>query len=333
MSVRRVVALMPVYNESRHLPAVLESIQAQTFNRERLYLLVVDGSSADGSREIAEEWFAQSGTPGRVIVNQRRKIPSSLNLGLRHVCKDDVVVRLDAHTIYGPTYLEDAVRILEATGDDVGCVGCAYVPMPGKTFGESLVQALYTNRMGLGGATYRFGDDIREVDTAYLGAWPAAVLIGAGGFDETLEANEDAELCARIRKAGFRILRAPLPCRFIINRGVLGTVRQWHRYGYWRTKMLLLNPGSIRARHVVAPAAVGAAIGVACSPLRLALVPAFAFYALLLFMCRAKEEPLPITLASVLYFPAVQAAFVAGMARSLVASAGAARMRRAAACR
>lgn len=325
MSKSRVIAVMPVYNEARTLSAVLQSIGAQSFDRERLYVVVVDGNSSDESREIIEGWFRESGMPGCVLVNRLRKIPISLNIGLGCAGRADLVVRLDAHTVYGPTYIADAVRLLEEAGGDVGCIGAAYIPVPPSDFSGRVVEALYTNPMGLGGAAYRFGNDVREVDSAYLGVWPARVLIDAGGFNERLEANEDAEMCSRIKKMGLRVLRAPLPCRFIINRGMMATVRQWHRYGYWRAKMLWSDPRSIRTRHVVAPAACLLGIAVAFSPYRLGLLPALAAYGALIFRSRAKQESIGITVATLFYFPVVQFAFVMGMLRS---AAGAGVLRR-----
>lgn len=312
----RVVAVMPVYNEARTLSLVLQSIGAQTFDRQRLYVVVVDGNSNDGSREIIEAWFKESGMPGCVLVNRLRKIPISLNMGFRCAGRADVVVRLDAHTVYGPTYIADAISLLEKAGDDVGCIGAAYIPVPPRDFSGRVVEALYTNPMGLGGAAYRFGDDVREVDSAYLGVWPARVLIDAGGFDERLEANEDAEMSARIQKMGFRVLRAPLPCRFIINRGMMATVRQWHRYGYWRARMLWSDPRSIRVRHVAAPAACLLGFAVVLSPFKIWLLPALAAYGALIFRGRREREPIGITVATLFYFPLVQFAFVTGMLRS-----------------
>jgi glycosyltransferase involved in cell wall biosynthesis len=318
MKAARVLIVMPVYNEGRHLVRVLQSLAAQTFDRERMYFVAVDGNSDDETHRILESWFETSRMPGCIAVNPRRKISASLNVGLRYAADDDIVARVDAHTVYGPTYIADAVGVLERSDGDVGCVGCAYVPVPAKTFGESLVQALYTNPMGLGGADYRFGGDVREVDSAYLGVWRAQVLKRAGGFNETLDANEDADISARIRSMGYRVLRVPLPCRFIINRTPLATIRQWHKYGYWRAKMLRRHPRYIRARHAVSLVMALAALALAASPLRLALVPIFALYAALVVRYRPAGEAPAVTLASLVYFPALQFAFAAGLVRGLL---------------
>src|SRR5579883_1215864 len=97
----RIVLMMPIRNEARHLPRVLESIGNQSFSHNRLYLIVVDGQSDDGSREIAQRFLTTSDIAGCIVDNPRRKIPIALNLALQHTSNRDVVVRLDGHTSYG----------------------------------------------------------------------------------------------------------------------------------------------------------------------------------------------------------------------------------------
>lgn len=322
MNYKRIVVIMPVYNEARHLPRVLESISAQVFDRSRLFFVAVDGGSTDESATVLREWLSAAGIQGCIASNPRRKIPISLNVGLALATEDDAIVRLDAHTVYGPSYLADAVKALEEAPPDVACVGGPQRPMPAARFSQRLVEALYTNPMGLGGADFRFGDDVREVDHVYLGVWRPGILSRAGGFNEELEANEDGEMSARIRALGYRILRVPLPCRFIINRGVWGSIKQWHRYGYWRCKMLQSNPRDLRRRHLITPMAAALAVALACSPLRLLLAPLFAIYSVLVFRGRANGESPAVTLATTLYFPALQFAFAAGMLAALVSGRG-----------
>lgn len=319
---RRVAMIMPVYNEARHLPEVLSSIALQLFDHDRLSLIVVDGNSSDGSAEIAKAWFTGADIAGCVLTNPRRKIPIALNLALRHVSEDDIILRLDAHTLYGPTYVADAVRALSAAPANVACIGGAHLPMPGTSFEERVVEALYTNPLGLGGADFRLGDDIRETDSVYLGAWRPGILVRAGGFNETMEANEDGELAARVRKMGYRLLRVPLPCRFLIKRGVWASIRQWNRYGFWRAKMLQRQPQFIRMRHVASPAGVLVTLTLLCSSWRMLLLPAFCLYALFVFHGRAKDEPLLVTLASLGFFPAVQFAWGLGMLAGIVTGPG-----------
>lgn len=314
----RVIAIMPVRNEARHLQHVLAGIAAQDFDRNRLYFVAVDGDSDDGSGEMLRRWLRDGDIQGTVAENPRRKIPVALNIGLTFASDDDLVVRLDAHTIYEPSYLSQAVDAFERAPADVGCVGGAHVPAAPATFSKGVVAALYTNPMGLGGADFRLGNDIREVDHIYLGVWRAAVLRHAGGFNEQLDANEDAEMSARIRRLGYRILRVPLPCRFIVNRGLWDTIRQWHRYGYWRCKMLQKNRSFIRRRHLITPAAALFAAALVFSPARLLLLPIAAIYWLLIVRSRQPAERYSVTLATFLFFPVVQFAFAVGMLEALI---------------
>lgn len=313
MKPARVVLIMPVYNEARHLARVLQSIASQTFDRSRILFIGVDGNSNDGSAEILRAWVQRSGTHGLVLSNPSRSISKSLNLGLAQATSGDIILRLDAHTVYAPTYVTEAVSALEDAAADVACIGCAQLPVPGGTLSERIVGALYTNPMGLGGADFRVGNDVREVDNIYLGAWRPGLLHQAGRFDETLIANEDAEMSARLRRMGYRILRVSLPCRFLVKRGLIGSVRQWSRYGYWRAKMLQRNPQSIRRRHIISPAVMVLALGLAASPLRMFLLGAFAIYAILVFHYRSKEEPILVTLGSLAFFPVLQCGYALGM--------------------
>ena len=320
MLTNRVVLIMPVYNEARHLSRVLRSIGEQTFDRSRMFFIAVDGASTDGSADMLRRWLVETGFPGCVLTNPMRKIAISLNLALRETTAADVIVRLDAHSEYGPTYVAQAVAALERAPADVACVGGAQIPVPGTTFEHRVVEALYTNPLGLGGADFRLGNDTREVDSVYLGTWRPGILRRSGGFNELMEANEDAELAARLRAMGYRLLRVPLPCRFIINRGIWASIRQWNRYGYWRAKMLKLHPERARLRHVASPPLALIAFGLLFSPLRLVLAPALALYALAIACRRSRGEPPIVTLATIAFFPVLQLAFAAGMLRGFLSA-------------
>ncbi|MFI5388950.1 MAG: glycosyltransferase, partial [Candidatus Eremiobacterales bacterium] len=101
----RVALVMPMLNEAVDLPETLASIGAQTFDASRMRFIAVDGGSTDASREIVERWLALSGIEGEVVRNPRKRIPISLNVGAERAGRDALIVRLDAHTTYGPTYI------------------------------------------------------------------------------------------------------------------------------------------------------------------------------------------------------------------------------------
>lgn len=51
-----VSVVLPVRNEAGHIAACLDSILADSYPRERMEVLVVDGASTDATREIIADY-------------------------------------------------------------------------------------------------------------------------------------------------------------------------------------------------------------------------------------------------------------------------------------
>jgi succinoglycan biosynthesis protein ExoA len=312
--------IMPMRNEAADIGDVLESIRTQRYPHAAMRLIVVDGGSTDSSPEIVRAWLEKSDISGEVVTNPRNTIPTSFNIGLACARPEDVIVRLDAHTTYDPNYVAALVDGLVAAPSNVGCVGGSVFPEaePGR-FDHSLVAALYTNPVGLGGATYRFAEKPCVVGSVYLGAWRPGLLQAAGGFDERWEANEDSELAIRLRRIGYDSYWVPAISSYRVKRGPISAVRQWGRYGYWRSQTLRRHPREWRIRHVLPPLALLASALLLVSPLRALAAVAFLCYAIALFSKRARGESLSVTAASCVFFPACQIAWTLGLLRGLIA--------------
>jgi succinoglycan biosynthesis protein ExoA len=313
MDPTRIACIMPFLNEGAHLGAVLATIDAQTIDPARVFLIAVDNGSTDDGRAIVDAWLAARPQRGIVLDAAVRSIPHALNVGLRAAEPTDIVVRLDAHTLYDRHYLETIVDAFATLEDDVWCVGGAPTPAKAEGWARRLGEALYSNPMGLGPADYRQDGGIRRVSTVYLGAWRPGVLQRLGGFDERWAANEDCELTERIRVNGGAIARIPVRCGRIPTRGPLATVKQWSRYGFWRAQTFKRYPAAIRPRHVAAPVGLAIALGLLVSPWRLLLLPLYALYAAATVRFRKAGEPPSITAGSLLFFPLVHTGYASGL--------------------
>jgi succinoglycan biosynthesis protein ExoA len=313
----RVCLVMCFRNEAAHLPAVLATLAAQTIGHERLHLIAVDDGSNDGSGAIVEDWLARGDIGGRVMRAEFGSIPHALNLALTAIASKDYVVRLDAHTLYEPKYVERMLNAFAALGPDAWCVGTSEVPGPATSFGKALHASLFTNPMGLGPADYR-SKGARIVKSVYLGAWRPGVLQRLGGYDPRWSANEDAELAERIRRAGGQVVRIDARAEKIMTRGALSALRQWTRYGFWRAQTLKYHRSALGLRHVAPPLALLVALSLLISPARAWLVPAYLAYAMAVIALRARNEAPLVTLATIFYFPLLHSGYALGILTGLL---------------
>jgi len=257
MELPTVTVVIPVRNEANFIRACLDSVVANDYPRDRLEVLVVDGASSDGTRSIVEE-YARRYPFIRLLDNPRRIPAAALNVGLEHA-RGDVIVRMDAHTVYAPDYIRKCVELLQTTeAANVGgvqrAVGQGYVA-------EAIAVAL-TSPFGVGDARFRYTDRPTWADTVYLGAWRRTTLEALRGFDEAWAVNEDYELNYRLRRAGGRILVSPdIRCWYHVRPSLGALARQFFRYGFWRARTAVVHPGSLRWRHLIPPLLVLGLVG------------------------------------------------------------------------
>jgi succinoglycan biosynthesis protein ExoA len=243
--------LTPVVNEEAHLRDAAEAMLAQRVEGG-LEFLFIDGGSTDGTLELLEA-LKRRDERVRVLHNPARYTPAALNIGLR-AAQGRYVVRMDAHTLYPDGYIDAGIRRLERGG-------VAHVSGPqlagAYDEGSRRVALALASRVGIGGASFRrLGAEI-EVDSGFLGVWPRDVLLRLGGWDEAWINNQDAELAARLRAAGGRIVCIPeMTTRYLPRNSLARLARQYWGYGLYRAKTVRRHPGSLRRSHLLPPGLV-----------------------------------------------------------------------------
>lgn len=262
-----VSVIMPVYNEAAFIERSLGAVLAQDYPRDCLEVLVVDGGSADATRDLVRA-AAAADPRVRLLDNPRRVQAAALNVGLA-AARGAVIVRVDGHALIAPDYVRRCVELLAQTGaHNVGGPQRFAATTP---WGHAIAAA-YRSPFSVP-SRFTVSRRAEAVDTVYLGAWPRDVLVRLGGFDESLAVNEDYELNVRIRRAGGTVYLSPTIRSDYYGRQTLGALwRQFFRYGAWKFRMLRKYPGSARPRHLVAPLFVAVAVvGAALAPLHRAL--------------------------------------------------------------
>jgi GT2 family glycosyltransferase len=188
----------------------------------------------------------------RIVDNLRRTIPSSLNLAIG-AARGEILIRLDAHSIPIPQYVERCVQAIEqGKGSNVG--GVWIIEPAGTGWMAAGIAAAAAHPLGAGDARYRLDSAAGEVDTVPFGAFRRSLVEKIGGFDESLLTNEDYEFNTRIRQSGGVVWLDPEIRSTYFARATLGELaRQYWRYGFWKCRMLLRYPSSLRWRQALPP--------------------------------------------------------------------------------
>jgi succinoglycan biosynthesis protein ExoA len=248
-----VSVIVPCYNEEATIRKLLEALLAQTYPTDRMEAVISDGMSTDGTREaIAAFRREHAELSVRVVDNRARTIPSGLNQAI-HESRGGIIVRLDAHSMPIPEYVERCVAAhLAGKGENVGGV---WEIQPGvDTWIAESISVAAAHPLGAGDALYRVGADEGAVDTVPFGSFRRELIERIGMFDEKLLANEDYEFNARVRESGGTVWLDPSIRSVYFSRSTLTALAaQYWRYGFWKLKMLKRYPHTLRWRQALPP--------------------------------------------------------------------------------
>lgn len=248
--------IIPCRNERRHLAGFLDSVLAQECPGLDLEILIADGMSDDGTRDILGE-YVRKHSRIRVIDNPARFVSQGLNAAIR-AARGNLIIRMDAHTEYASDYVAQCVRIHSETGAaNVGGPACTRA----RGYVQSAIRLAYHSAFACGGA--RFHDEQYEgpVDTVTYGCWRRETLLGIGMFDEELVRNQDDELNLRLRRAGLTIWQSPSIRSWYYPRATLYALfQQYAQYGYWKVRVIQKHKIPASFRHLVPGGFVGALI-------------------------------------------------------------------------
>jgi len=276
---------VPTRNEERTIRACLEALLAQDYARDRFEVIVLDGRSGDRTREIVEEVAAAADVPIRLLDNPRGSVPAALNRAIE-AAEGEFLVRVDGHSMPEPAYLRTCVEGNLGLGAEL--VG-GWVRAAGRGRFGTAVAAAFASPFSMGNpGSWNPPTAPREVASVPCGSYRLDALRAIGGFDEEQLANQDYEANYRLRRAGGRVMIIPDVSFDYIPRESAGKLaRQFARYGFYKARVMVKHPASVRPRHLVPAAGIlGLALLAVAAPFsaaaRTLLLLAAAGYALVL---------------------------------------------------
>ncbi|MFO7545436.1 MAG: glycosyltransferase family 2 protein [Trueperaceae bacterium] len=286
--------ILPVRNEAAFIERAVTSVLEAGRGLDGFEVLVVDGLSDDGTREVVEE-LAERNPSVRLLDNPERTVPHAMNIGIR-AARGDVVIRVDGHAEVPPDFVRANLAELGAH-PECACVGGVIENVNLTPLSEAISAAM-SSPFGVGNATFRTGGDAGYVDTLAFGAYRKQDLERIGLFDEELVRNQDDELNFRLVRSGRKIwLSHRIHSKYFVRSSMRKLFRQYFQYGYWKVYVNRKHGTVTSLRQLVPPLFVTSLVvllplALVWRPARMLLGIEVALYlvAALVFALRASGE-------------------------------------------
>ena len=227
-----VSVIAPIYNERKFIVSFLDSIMEQDYPKDQMEVLLADGMSDDGTRDIIAAYGESS--LFHLIDNPDRAVSFGFNRAVRE-SRGDVIVRMDAHCKYPKNYISRLVEELFRL--DAENTGGLIRTLPANNSSKCLaIAAAVTHPLGVGNSTFRIGaTKIKEVDTVPFGCFRRSIFDRIGFLDEELIRNQDDEFNGRIIKNGGRIFIIPdLVVDYTMRDSFQKMRKMYYQYGLYK---------------------------------------------------------------------------------------------------
>ena len=245
-----VAIVIPTLNEERFISRCLNSIIKQTYEFEKMDVMIIDGGSKDNTKDIVAE-YQKSHQNIRFIENKKKIQSVAFNIGFKKSTAP-YIIRLDAHAEYDSKYISLCIENLKQD-EKRGNVGgrCNILPFNQSIWAQTNA-ILNHSRFGIGGAAFRVSNEAHNTDSVPFGAFPRKIIEKIGGMREDLPRGEDNEYNSRIRKAGYKIFFDPNIISSYFARPTLGaSCKQMYANGNSIGYLYYIDREAIGIRHLV----------------------------------------------------------------------------------
>ncbi len=211
-----VSVIIPARNEERVIGRCLESLARMDFPSDAFEVIVVDNGSTDRTVEVAR---AFSVVLNMTILQKTNAHISALRNLAASVARGEIFAFVDADCVVPHDWLTQATALLAREG--MGVVGAHYrIPEQSAWVARAWYGDMEIQKQGT--VPYVPGGDLLI---------KRATFLSVGGFDESIQTNEDCDLCRRIRLRGLRVLADPAIA--VTHLGTPQTLADFYRKNRW----------------------------------------------------------------------------------------------------
>ena len=252
--------VLPVLNEEEHIETCLRSLIQQSLPAREHVIFVLDGGSTDATRDIVQNICsgldATKHPAIHLLDNVGRFVPHARNLALQQMSERIThVLEFNGHIEIETNHLlrmKETWERLKRQHPQLAGLGCRVLGFDGtQSTIESIIDATLSSP--LGGSSGQFAS-FREEGPTNVPAFALhlrSALDAVGGWDESFLTSQDSDLSMRLVKAGYELLRTP---DVVVRMRRRTSFKSWflmsHRYGFWRTKVLLKHPRRLVLREL-----------------------------------------------------------------------------------
>ena len=246
----RVCAVIPVLNEEKFIARCINSLLAQTMPVD---ILVMEGGSTDSTKEI----LASFGDVIKVVDNPGKRVANARNLALEHI-GDEIThcFEIIGHSWIDEDHVQkrvtDLLELESKLGTKIGAIGCLTKSGDSTGMVANWIEGAISSPIGSGGGQFKKFKGREQTKVPAFCLHNVEALKSVGGWDERFITSQDSDLSMRLIAANWQLWRSDVSCVYMHKRSTLG--KWWkmcHRYGFWRTKVLLRHPKRFDIREIL----------------------------------------------------------------------------------
>ncbi|MCW3995371.1 MAG: glycosyltransferase [Candidatus Bathyarchaeota archaeon] len=187
-------------NRAWIISEVLDSIASQTYPHDKLFILLVDGNSKDGTPNIAEHKLKNADYSGYKVIVQKCNIPEGRNICLQKM-QGELLLFWDSDVIMLPNAVAKLVEALQTEQADIMSAVAKSVTVASTSEIAAKLQEL---------AHPKRHEAPFEIKAVMMGQTLLSKKLATTlSFDPQLTIQEDTDFCLRARAQGFKIMLNP----------------------------------------------------------------------------------------------------------------------------
>ena len=242
--------VMPIRNEAPYIRQAVDRVLRQDYPLDRLEVLIMDGMSDDGTREILSE-MCREHPQLRMLDNPEQIVATAMNRGVENA-RGEIIVRIDGHAEVATDFLSQAVKLLDEH-PEAWCVGGPFVHVGLNPIGKAAAIAM-SHPLGIGAAKHRQASFEGYGEGAYMPAVRRWVYDRIGNYDDTLVRTEDDEFDYRVALAGGKVFISPrVHYEYFTRTSWKKLFQQFFQYSFWRIPVIRKHKRPTTIRQIIPP--------------------------------------------------------------------------------